>query len=145
VNEGDLSFLKQNIPGFAKDLDGIPQTLADIKQGEVTNHPFAMLISNPIMEYIYPVGFPQAPAGANYQLVDEENVAGRSTWKVDLNIRTDEAVAWIDQATGIILKYSQKTDGKKVVEMEFSWIKIDQGINAQEFASPDPAKYHQGN
>jgi hypothetical protein len=142
VNDGDLSYIATNIPGFAKDLDLIPQTLADIKPGEVYNHPFAMLLPNPIMEYVYPVGFPQAPEGAAYQLPGEENVAGRPTWKVDLKIRTDEAIAWIDQATGIILKFSQETGGKKVVEMEFSWIKIDQNIDAQEFAAPDMGKYH---
>ena len=142
VNDGDLSYTKNDIPGFAKDLDVIPQTLANIKQGEVYNHPFAMLLSNPIMEYIYPVGFPQAPAGANYKLLGEENVAGRPTWKVELAIRTDQDIAWIDQATGIILKYNQATGGKKVVEMEFSSIKIDQNIPVQEFAPPDLRKYH---
>jgi outer membrane lipoprotein-sorting protein len=142
VNDGNLSYVESNIPGFAKNLDFIPQTLADVKRGEVYNYPFAMLISNPIMEYVYPVGFAQAPSGASYQLLGEENVAGRTTWKVVLQTKTDYSVAWIDQATGVILKYSQETSGQKVVEMEFVWIKIDQNIDVQEFSPPDMGKYH---
>jgi hypothetical protein len=141
VNDKNLSYIEYNIPDFAKSLDFIPQTLADIKRGEVYNFPFAMLISNPIMEYVYPVGFAQAPSGASYQLLGEENVAGRTTWKVVLQTKTDYSIAWIDQDTGVILKYSQETSGQKVVEMEFVWIKFNQNIDAQEFSPPDNRKY----
>jgi len=146
VDNGNLSYAQSNLPTsahFAQDLGYLPQTLADVKKDEVYGHPFARLISNPMMDYIYPVSFPQARSGSTYQLLGEENIIGRATWKVELRTTTDYVIAWIDQATGIILKYSQEAGAQKIVDMEFVWIKIDQAIDTQAFSPPDKMKYHQ--
>lgn len=142
VNDKNLSYAESNIPSFAKKQDFIPRTLAEVKKDEVYHHPFEMLISNPIMEYVYPAWFAQARSGSIYQLLGEENIAGRLTWKVDLKTETDHVIAWVDQDTGVILKYSQETlSGQSIVEMEFIRIDFDKQIDVQKFVRPDKQKY----
>lgn len=142
IDDGNLSYAENDIPAFAKKTDFIPRTLADIKRGEVYPFPFAMLIDNPIMEYVYPVWFAQARSGSKYELLGEETIAGRSTWKVDLLTDTDHVIAWIDQDTGVILKYFQESGGQTVVEMEFTSIQFNNHIDAKKFSAPDKIKYH---
>lgn len=142
VDDENLSYTESIVPGFATNLDFIPKGLADVKKDEVYHHPFEMLISNPIMEYVYPVWFAQAGEESSYELLGEESIAGRATWKVQLQTTTDRATAWIDQKTGVILKYSQETRSEMVVEMEFNWIEFDKHIDAQKFSLPSQEKYH---
>lgn len=143
IDNTDLSYSESNIPSFATKTDLIPQTLADVKKGEVYHHPFEMLISNPIMEYVYPAWFAQGSDGTKYQLAGEETVANRSTWKVEFLTPYDMVTAWIDQETGIILKYRQATiDGQFVVGMEFNWVEINNQIDKDKFAPPDKEKYN---
>ena len=122
IDDANLSYTESDVPSFAKKTDFIPQTLADVKKDEVYHHPFEMLILNLIMQYIYSEWFAQAGSGSKYQLLGEETIAGRTTWKVDLLTETDHVLAWIDQDTGVILKYFQETGGQTVVEMEFTSI-----------------------
>ncbi len=120
IDDANLSYTESDVPSFAKKTDFIPQTLADVKKDEVYHHPFEMLISNPIMQYIYSEWFAQAGSGSKYQLLGEETIAGRATWKIDLLTETDHVLAWIDQDTGVILKYFQESGGQTIVEMEFT-------------------------
>lgn len=143
VDDTNLSYTEGSIPSFAAKTDFIPQTLADVKKDEVYHHPFEMLISNPIMEYVYPEWFAQARSGSKYQLLGEESIAGRATWKVDLLTDTDHVIAWIDQDTGIILKYFQESGGQVIVEMEFTSIQVNQHVDEKKFSPPDKTKYHQ--
>jgi outer membrane lipoprotein-sorting protein len=145
IDDGNLSFTKSDIPSFAKKPDLLPQALADVKKDEVYHHPFEMLISNPMMQYVYSEWFAQVGPGSTYQLLGEETIAGRLTWKVDLLTATDHAVAWIDEETGIILKYLQESGGQTVVQMEFTSIQINSHIDGKKFSAPDKSKYHQVN
>lgn len=143
IDDKNLSYAESNIPGFAMKLDFIPQSFADVKKDEVYHHPFEMLLSNPIMEYVYPVWFAQGRSGSKYQLLGEETVAGRTTSKVELLTETDHVIAWIDQGTGVILKYFQESDGQTIVEMEFIWVQFNKKIDNQKFSAPDKTKYRQ--
>jgi outer membrane lipoprotein-sorting protein len=142
IDDQNLSYIEGNIPSFAKDTSYIPQSLSEIKRGEVYDHPTEMLVSNPIMEYIYPVWFAQGNTGSTYQLLGEENIAGRPTWKVTLQTKYDYATAWIDQETGIILKYYQEmVDGQAVVNMEFKWLEINKQLDTDNFLFSTKEKY----
>lgn len=142
VDDQNLSYTESNIPPFAQRPDFMPKTLVDVKNGEIYHHPFEMSISNPVMEYVYPVWFAQGSSDAKYQLLGEESIAERPTWKIDLQTSTDHVTAWIDQDTGVILKYRQESNGQMIVEMEFTWTEFDKYIDEQEFSSPDKTKYH---
>lgn len=141
IDKSNLSFVESPIPPFAKKVDFLPQNLTDLKPGEVYHHPFEMAISNPIMEYIYPGWFAQAPSGSRYQLLGEDEIAGRTTWKLNLQTATDNVTAWIDQKTGIILKYEQESNGQKIVEMEMTSINFEKQFAPQDFSAPDKDKY----
>ena len=83
--------------------------------------------------------------GSKYQLLGEETIAGRGTWKIDLLTETDHVLAWIDQDTGVILKYFQELGGQTIVEMEFTSIQFDNHVDGKKFSPPAKNKYHQNN
>jgi outer membrane lipoprotein-sorting protein len=70
----------------------------------------------------------------------EDSLLGRKTWIVNLQYKTGQATAWIDQATGMILKYVQEESGQKYVEVNFTYIKVDMPVSADIFSVP--SDYH---
>jgi hypothetical protein len=137
VDDENKTYSEGKIPDFAKDTSRLPQDLAKIKSDEVYHHPLDMLISDPVMEYIYPVWFAQGQPGATYELAGEENIAGRKMWIINYQTKTDSVRAWIDQATGIILRYAQESNGRKVVEVNFLWVDVDKSVDPNKFGTPN--------
>lgn len=61
---------------------------------------------------------------------------GRRTWIVELQYKTGQATAWIDQTTGMILKFSQIENGEKFVDVNFTSLEVDMTVDAKTFGIP---------
>ncbi len=101
-----------------------------------SNHPFSLLIPAPVKEYLYPEWFAQGNPTSAYALIGEDKLLGRNAWIVNLKYKTGQATAWIDQSTGIILKYSQEENGRKFVDASFTSLELDMSIDASVFRIP---------
>ncbi|MGC1375060.1 MAG: hypothetical protein WA821_02490 [Anaerolineales bacterium] len=140
VSKKTNTFRMTGLPKFASDLSRMPKTLAEVQTDTVYSHPFAMLISDPVTENIYSEWFAQGAKLSTFTLDGEGNLLGRRAWIITAHSQTDGITAWIDQATGMILKYIQIQDGKKFAEAAFTSLVIDQPIDAVVFRVP--AQYH---
>ncbi|MBN2117784.1 MAG: hypothetical protein JW730_14505 [Anaerolineales bacterium] len=130
------SYTENNIPDFAKKFVLMPKNLSEVSTDVVYNHPFSLLIPAPVKEYIYPEWFVQGNSTLSYQVTGQEQVLGRDTWVVLLKTKTGETTAWIDQATGMILRYEQKENGQLSEKMAFTSLEVDSSINANTFMVP---------
>lgn len=74
--------------------------------------------------------------GGRYSLVGEDTLLNRKVWLVNQVKNSDEVTAWIDEETGIILKYTQKTDGNLFEEMTFTKFVVNSAIDGSLFALP---------
>ena len=116
----------------------LPTDLRQLKHaGGVITHPMVMLIVAPVGRYLFPIWFPQGYIGDKYSIEKEDNFLGRKIWVVKCDtIYNNNLTAWVDQETGIILKYSQVVDGKKTVEMTFTAFQLNGQISPDLFSPP---------
>jgi len=130
------SYTQGVIPNFANDLSTLPSDLPQVEEDVVYNHPFSLLIPAPVKEYIYPEWFAQGNPITTYSLLGEDSLLGRRTWIVELQYKTGQATAWIDQTTGMILKFSQIENGEKFVDVNFTSLEVDMTVDAKTFGVP---------
>ncbi len=136
LNKESKSYTQGKIPNFANDLSVLPRDLSQAKGDVVYSHPFSLLIPAPVKEYIYPEWFAQGNPSAAYSLLGEDSLLGRKTWIVNLQYKTGQATAWIDQATGMVIKYLQEDNGQKYVEVNFTYLEVDMPVDADIFSIP---------
>ncbi len=130
------SYTEGQIPNFANDLSVLPKDLSQARTDVVYNHPFSLIIPAPVKEYIYPEWFAQGNPATAYSLLGEDSLLGRKTWIVQLDYKTGQATAWVDQTTGMILRYVQEENGQKYVEFNFTLLEVDMPLDANTFAVP---------
>lgn len=136
LDKESKSYTQGKIPNFANDLSVLPSDLSQTKDDVVYSHPFSLLIPAPVKEYIYPEWFAQGNLSTAYSLLGEERILGRKTWIVNLQYKTGQATAWVDQETGMILKYVQEENGQKYVEVNFTSLEIDSPLAGDIFRVP---------
>jgi len=136
LDKQSKTYTEGSLPKFASDLSVMPRNLSEVKTDTVYDHPFSLLIPAPIKEYIYPEWFAQGNPTTAYTLTGEDNLLGRNTWIVNLKYKLGQATAWIDQSTGMILKYIQEENGQKFAEVTFTSIEVDAPLEASVFTVP---------
>lgn len=130
-----------SLPAFSKDFSLLPTTLEAARTTDaIYRHPFGMIIPSPVGEYLYPQWFSQG--GGSYSLIGEDTLLDRKVWVVNQVKNSDDVTAWIDEETGIILKYTQKTDGKLFEEMTFTKFVVNSAIDGALFALPSDVVSH---
>ncbi|MCB2178572.1 hypothetical protein KQH61_04070 [bacterium] len=119
-----------DLPRFASDTSMIPQNVDEVDPDTVYRHPFTGLVPSPLSEYIFPNGFAQGGPDTVYELIGQESVIGRETWVMTATVRGQTVTAWIDQQTGVILKYQQEESSPtlnfEVLEIQFDG-DVDEG------------------
>ncbi len=130
------TYIEGNLPKFVNDLSVMPRNLSEVKADTVFNHPFSLLIPAPVKEYIYPEWFAQGNPTMAYKLIGEDNILGRNTWIVNLKSKYGQSTAWIDESTGMILKYTREENGQKFVDVIFTSIEINVPVDASVFSVP---------
>lgn len=126
------------LPEFSKDFSLLPKTVAAARDTDVIyRHPFGMIIPSPISDYIYPQWFAQG--GGKFELVEEDSMLDRKVWVVSHKKNSNDVTAWIDQETGMILKYSQLVDGKPFKEVTFTKIAFNGDMDSAVFSIPSDA------
>ncbi len=124
------------LPKFANDLSVLPRDLSQVSTDTVYNHPFSLLIPSPVKEYLYPEWFAQGNPSSAYTLKGEDSYLGKRVWILTLINGTSQSTAWIDQKTGIILRYLQEENGQKFVEAHFTLLEMDKEFDANTFGVP---------
>ena len=125
-------FSSSSLPTFSSDLSKLPTTLAEVAGSNIVYpHPFSMVIPFPVKEYLYPQGFSQGIG--QYALLGEEKFLDRLVWVVEYQNDTNKVTAWIDEETGVILKYIQWSDGKLFAEVRFTIFQVNPKINGDLF------------
>ena len=124
------------LPAFSKDFSLLPTTLEDAKNTDaIYRHPFGMLIPSPVGDYLYPQWLAQGKDIA-FNLTSEDTFLNRKVWIITYSKYNADVTAWIDEETGIILKYTQTMDGKPFEEMTFTQFKVNSPINQTLFTLP---------
>jgi len=138
LNSENKTYTESVFPKHFRDVSLLPRSLNNVEQGGmVTVHPLSLLIPSPIKEYIFPSAFVQVGPQDTYSLVGADTFLDKPVWVVNYkNAYGDEVTAWVDQGTGMIVKFSQLTAGKPYLDVVFKSIQIDQPVSADTFAVP---------
>lgn len=136
--EKTKTYTQRPFPKDQMDTSKLPTDLKQLKHaGGVITHPMIMLIVAPVAKYIFPIWFPQGYTGDKYFIQREENFLGRKVWVIECDtIHNDNLTAWVDQETGIIVKYNQVVQGKKYLEMTFTAFQVNGQISPDVFTPP---------
>ena len=132
LDESSKTYESAKLPKFSQDFSLLPKTLSEVDPDMVYHHPFAMVIPLPVRDYLFPQWFSQG--GGIASLVGEENILDRKTWIVEQQKGSDLMTAWVDEKTGVILKYSQQIDGQLFLDVVFSNIEFDATIDSAIFS-----------
>ncbi len=133
INLVSKTYTQGYLPSFAYDTSMLPKDLSETQEEYSYPHPMNLLTPFPVAEYMFPTWFSQGNKDAVYTVTGEEQIAGRNTWVVNVEIRNDHVTAWIDQETGVILKYTQITDEKLFEEYEVLTIEFDGKLSKTNF------------
>ncbi|MGC1376562.1 MAG: hypothetical protein WA821_10070 [Anaerolineales bacterium] len=137
VNKKAKTYAQDQFPENQLDASNLPTRLSQVTPGAVIKHPLAGLINGPIAEYLFPTWFPQANKADQYAFQKEDTLLGRKVWVVTLQTgNNDDLTAWVDQETGIILKYNQLMGGKKFLEMTFTAFHVNGKLPPGVFGPP---------
>lgn len=138
LNKRSKTYTEQGFPEHFRNVSLLPRSLTDVEQtGMVTVHPLSLLIPSPIKEYVFPSAFAQGNSEDTYLLLGADSLLEKQTWVVKYqNPYGDEVNAWIDQNTGIIMKFTQFNSGVKSLDVVFESLQIDQQIEPITFAVP---------
>lgn len=124
------------LPKFSKDFSLLPVTLEAARTTDaVYRHPFGMLIQYPVGEYLYPQWMAQGKG--SYSFVGNDTVLDRPVLVINIQNGNGDATAWIDQETGIIMKYVQNKDGRQFLDMVFTQFIVDSPIEISAFSIPE--------
>lgn len=139
LNSENKTYTESVFPDHFRDATLLPRSLTDVERSSmVTVHPLSLLIPSPIKEYIFPSAFVQIGPHDTYSLIGTDTLLDKPVWIVNYkNAYGDEVTAWVDQGTGMILKFSQLTAGKPYLDVVFKSIQIDTTVSVDIFAVPD--------
>lgn len=135
ANTQSKLYTRRPLPAFAFDLSMLETPADDVDPVSVV-HPFSMLIESPVAQFLYPHWFAQQ-VHTDYQFLGEEEWLGRKVWLVEYTSDGGTSRGWIDQATGVILRYTLLG----FVDFEMTSITFDAPIDAKVFTLP--ADYEQ--
>lgn len=99
----------------------LPRSLEEIKPGYIVDHPLVRLIPARSMEMLFPTWLAQQAVSQNRLTYEGKAVlSGRSVSIVRLEKTGSGAAstAWVDDATGILLRYRYEVDGTLLIEYE---------------------------
>lgn len=138
INKKSMTYVENVFPTHFRDISLLPRNLKDVEQADmVTIHPLSLLIPSPIKEYIFPSSFAQGNSKDTYSLLGTDTLLERQVWVVKYqNPYGDEVNAWIDQETGIIMKFTQSNSDVKNLDVVFKSIHIDQQVEPNTFTLP---------
>jgi outer membrane lipoprotein-sorting protein len=137
INLEQKTYSQNKLPAFAYDTSMIPNSVSETSDIYMYPHPLAGMTHSAVGEFIFPHWFAQGSEDAKYELIGEEKILGRDTWVMDSTIRSSHNTAWVDQETGVILKYVQKEDGALWEDFEMSSILFNEKIPDDTFTVPE--------
>lgn len=133
INTAAKSYTRGPLPAFAFDLSVFDAPDESDPDPVAVIHPFSMLIMSPVPQYLYPHWFPQqSQVHGTHSVLGEEDWLGRKVWKVEYVSEDATSLAWIDQATGVILRFELAG----YVDFRMTSIAFDEPIDANVFAVP---------
>jgi hypothetical protein len=101
---------------------------------ELYRNQFSLIIPSYLVDYLFPQKI--AEEGGIYILAGEEMFLERKVWIVEHQIDTVMSTVWVDQETGVILKYIQYTDGEPFLKVTFMSFFVNQAIDPSLFVLP---------
>lgn len=121
------------LPAFAFDLS-VLDAPTDGPDRVAAIHPFSMQIPSPIAQYVYPHWFAQQvlPQG-RYSVEGVDEWLNRPVWLVKYESTDVSSLAWIDQQTGVILRY----ESQGIVDFRMTTVLFDAPIEAKLFSLPE--------
>jgi outer membrane lipoprotein-sorting protein len=136
INLEQKTYSQNKLLAFVYDTSLIPNSLSEASDIYMYHHPFALLTPSLVAEQIFPHWFAQGSADATYELIGEEKILGRDTWVMEETIRSSHITAWVDQETGVILKYIAEKDGTLWEDFKMNSVLFDAEIPEETFALP---------
>ncbi len=139
------AYYESDLPPFALDLSKMPANLNDVKEGINYGHPFALLIPSPLQDYIYSSWFAQGQG--EFNLIGQEKISERDAWILEYKELFEGELSshlqvWVDQQTGVILKFIQfnlnkEWEAELFVEATLISVEFDAPIAQDKFSVPE--------
>lgn len=139
------TYSESRIPAFALDLSMLPTSRSEVEQGITYGHPFALIIPSPLKDYIYSSWVAEGQGA--YSLLGQEKIAGRATWVIEYKESfkgelSDHLQLWVDQKTGVLLKFIQYNlnkdwKAKLFSEATLTSVEFDVQIAPEKFSVPE--------
>jgi len=105
-----------------KELALLPRSLEQIQPGIVVDHPLVRMIPARSIDMLFPTWIAQQATSQNHLFFEGEGKClGRPVYRIRLEKPgggTAVIAAWVDQQTGILLRYRYEVAGKLLVEYE---------------------------
>jgi len=106
----------------------LPKTWGALKRGQEVQHPFQAEIPSPIAQFLFPLTFVRKAPGIEYRLEEESTLLERPVWIltiVDEENQAEERL-WVDQETGVVLRYVQILAGQPRVRYDVLMFVVDE-------------------
>ncbi|GEM_PF-5193775 len=106
----------------------LPRTWQDLPRGQEVQHPFQAEIPSPVAQFIFPLSFVRKAPGVTYRLEEEATLLERPVWILTIEDPQNkmEERLWVDQATGVVLRYVQLLEGQPRVRYDMLMFVVDE-------------------
>ena len=114
----------------------LPQTWAELPRGEEVQHPFQAEIPSPIAQFLFPLPFVRKAPGVAYRLEAESALLDRPVWVLTIEDPQNqvEERLWVDQETGVVLRYVQLVRGQPRVRFDMLMFMVNEPWDEMWFA-----------
>ncbi|NPA31853.1 MAG: hypothetical protein GXO37_07640 [Chloroflexi bacterium] len=114
----------------------LPQTWAELPRDEEVQHPFQAEIPSPIAQFLFPLPFVRKAPGVEYRLEEESTLLDRPVWVLTIEDPQNqvEERLWVDQETGVVLRYVQLVRGQPRVRFDMLMFVVDEPWDKMWFA-----------
>lgn len=104
----------------------LPRTWRALPRGQEVQHPFQAAIPSPVAQFVFPLQFVRKDAQVHYRLEEEAALLDRPVWILTIVDGDIEERLWVDQQTGVVLRYVQLVKGQPRVRYEVLLFVVDE-------------------
>lgn len=131
------SYYRTTITDLPGNFNFDPSTLENTDDYDIdfiSRYRFGEIIPSFLVDYLFPQHF--ADEGGNFTLIGENTFLERKVWVVDHELDTVSATLWVDQESGVVLKYIQYNEGVLYLQVTFMSFWVNQPIDSSLFVLP---------
>jgi len=120
------AYQEGRLPRLADREAALPRAWGQVAEGQTYRHPLQAQIPSPVAEFLFPLPFVRREPGRTYALEGTARLLGRDVWVLTAR-EPDRALErfWVDQATGVVLRYVRWEHDKPVIRFDVVQFEVD--------------------